>query len=106
MKAGLLKIRCFRPFPAKEIADALSSVKAVAVLDRSDSFGALGGPLFTEIRSALYDYDSRPKIFNYVYGLGGRELDLALIMKASEKAQNVAEGAPIEQLVEYLGVRG
>ncbi|MBD3306860.1 pyruvate ferredoxin oxidoreductase, partial [candidate division KSB3 bacterium] len=43
IKAGLLKIRCFRPFPAQEIADALASVKAVAVLDRSDSFGGLGG---------------------------------------------------------------
>lgn len=105
MKAGLLKIRCFRPFPAREIADALSSLKAVAVLDRSDSFGALGGPLFTEVRSALYEYETRPKMFDYVYGLGGRELDLALIMQAFEKAQNVAEGAPIEQLVEYLGVR-
>ncbi len=105
IKAGLLKIRCFRPFPAKEIADALSSLKAVAVLDRSDSFGALGGPLFTEVCSASYAYESRSKIFDYVYGLGGRELDLALIEKAFEKAQNVAEGAPIEQLVEYLGVR-
>jgi pyruvate ferredoxin oxidoreductase alpha subunit len=105
VKAGLLKIRCFRPFPAQEIADALSSVKAIAVLDRSDSFGAVGGPLFSEIRSALYDYESRPKLFNFVYGLGGRELDLALIMKAFEKAQNIAEGASIEQLVEYLGVR-
>jgi pyruvate ferredoxin oxidoreductase alpha subunit len=106
VKAGLLKIRCFRPFPAKEIADALSPVKAVAVLDRADSLGAVGGPLFPEIRSALYDYETRPKVFDYVYGLGGRELDLALVIQAFEKAQNVAEGAPIEQLVEYLGVRG
>ena len=105
IKAGLLKIRCFRPFPAREIAEALSSVKVVAVLDRSDSFGGLGGPIFSEIRSALYDYESRPKLFNYVYGIGGRELDVALTLKAFQKAQNIAEGAPLEQLVEYLGVR-
>lgn len=105
IKAGLLKIRCFRPFPAKEIADRLSAIKAVAVLDRSDTFGGPGGPLFLEIRSALYDYETRPKLFNFVYGLGGRELDLNLTFKAFEKAQNVAEGAAIGQVVEYLGVR-
>ncbi len=105
IKAGLLKIRCFRPFPAQEIVEALSSLKAVAVLDRSDSFGALGGPLFTEISSALHAYECRLKIFDYIYGLGGRELDLALIDKAFQKTQNVAEGAAIDQLVEYLGVR-
>ncbi|MBD3309020.1 pyruvate ferredoxin oxidoreductase, partial [candidate division KSB3 bacterium] len=98
-------IRCFRPFPAQEFADALSSVKAVAVLDRSDSFGGLGGPIFSEIRSALYEYPSRPKICNFVYGLGGRELDLDLISRAFRKAQGLAEGAVVEPLVEYLGVR-
>ncbi|MDO8734393.1 MAG: pyruvate ferredoxin oxidoreductase, partial [Elusimicrobiota bacterium] len=53
IKAGLLKPRVFRPFPYKEIADELSHLKAVAVLDRSDTFSAYGGPLFTEITSAL-----------------------------------------------------
>ena len=90
---------------AQEIAEALAEVNAVAVLDRSDTFGGQGGPLFMETRSALYDHEPRPKLFNYVYGLGGRELNLDLIFKAFEKAQNVAEGAPIEQVVEYLGVR-
>jgi len=106
IKAGLLKLRCFRPFPAEELVDALSSVSAVAVLDRSDSFGAAGGPLFTELRSAMYDVEKRPQLFNYVYGLGGRELDLALINQVFDKAQKVAEGGPVGQLVEYLGVRG
>jgi pyruvate ferredoxin oxidoreductase alpha subunit len=105
IKAGLLKIRCFRPFPAKEIADALSSVNVVAVLDRSDTFGGLGGPLFSEIRSAMYDYATRPQILNFVYGLGGRELDLALIEKAFAKARKVSEGGASEPVVEYLGVR-
>ncbi len=105
IKAGLLKVRCFRPFPAKELADALVSVKAVIVLDRSDTFGGQGGPLFLETRSAMFDYEPRPKIFNYIYGLGGRELDLALIEQAFEKGRKVAEGAPVGDVVEYLGVR-
>ena len=60
VKAGVLKIRVFRPFPFTEIAEALKGAKAVAVLDRSESFGAEGGPLFLEVRSALYDLEKRP----------------------------------------------
>jgi len=105
IKAGLLKLRCFRPFPAAELAAALAHVKAVAVLDRSDTFGGQGGPLFMELRSALYDANPRPQIMNFVYGLGGREFDLKLAEKAFGKAQRVAEGAPVGDVVEYLGVR-
>ena len=53
LKAGVVKIRCFRPFPYVELAAALKDVSAVAVLDRSESFGAEGGPVFLETRSAL-----------------------------------------------------
>ena len=74
IKAGLLKIRVFRPFPMKEVAAALSGVKAVAVMDKAEGFSACGGPLFAEVRSALYDLEDRPKCINYVYGLGGRDV--------------------------------
>ena len=74
VRAGMLKIRVFRPFPAEEIADALKHVKAVAVMDRSDSFNAVGGPVFVDVRSALYDVDNGPKIVNYIYGIGGRDV--------------------------------
>jgi pyruvate ferredoxin oxidoreductase alpha subunit len=75
VKAGLVKVRCFRPFPAVELAEALAGMKAVAVLDRSESFGAEGGPLFTETRSAFYDLRaSRPPVVNYMYGLGGSDV--------------------------------
>ncbi len=59
LKAGVVKVRCFRPFPYAELAAALKNVAAVAVLDRSESFGAEGGPLFLETRSALYDSETR-----------------------------------------------
>ena len=72
-KVGMLKVRVFRPFPFEEIAEALSGVKAVAVMDKAESFSAAGGPLFAETRSALYDLENRPKAINYVYGLGGRD---------------------------------
>lgn len=75
-KVGLIKVRIFRPFPMDELAQALSHLKVVAVMDKAESFSACGGPLFAEVRSALYDLENRPKIINYVYGLGGRDIQV------------------------------
>lgn len=72
-KVGMVKLRVFRPFPMEELAGALAGCKAIAVMDKAESFSAAGGPLFAETRSALYDLDTRPKAINYVYGLGGRD---------------------------------
>ena len=101
VKAGMLKIRVFRPFPAEEIAAALSNIKAVAVLDRSDTWSAQGGQVFTEVRSALYDLAKKPKLINFIYGLGGREIDLPQLRSVFEKLQKVEK----EPLLQYLGVR-
>ncbi|HHV08601.1 MAG TPA: pyruvate ferredoxin oxidoreductase, partial [Firmicutes bacterium] len=72
VKAGVLKPRLFRPFPYKEMQEALAHIKAIAVLDRTDSYDGFGGPLFKDVRAALYDAPQRPPVVNYVYGLGGR----------------------------------
>ncbi|NCC67953.1 MAG: pyruvate ferredoxin oxidoreductase, partial [Clostridia bacterium] len=74
VKAGLIKVRVFRPFPAEELAQALAKTKAVAVMDKSEGFSANGGPLFAEVRSALYDVNDRPSVIGIVFGLGGRDL--------------------------------
>ena len=102
VKAGLLKIRVFRPFPAEEIARALENIQTVAVLDRSDSIGGFGGPVFTEVRSALYGSAKKPRISGVVYGLGGREIDMEQIegLFLDLKAGKVKADA-----VSYLGVR-
>ena len=105
VKAGMLKLRVFRPFPAEEIAQALGSIKALAVMDRSDSFGAFGGPLSNEVRSALYDIESHPKIINYIYGLGGRDLGLDEIRGVFTRLQKIAQGGPVGIKSDYLGVR-
>ena len=105
IKAGLLKIRVFRPFPAEEIVEALSKVKAAAVLDRSDMFCNQGGQLFTEIRSALYEQKAKPLLSNYIYGLGGREIsleDIRTIFK--EQAENARSGI-VQKSVQHFGVR-
>jgi len=103
IKAGVLKVRVFRPFPFAEIADALLGAKAVAVLDRSESFGAEGGPLFLEVRSALYDYDNRPALVNYVYGLGGA--DLELMRRVYSDLVDIADGVIEPGRLVYLGAR-
>lgn len=103
---GLLKIRAFRPFPEREIADALSGAKAIAVLDRSVSFGAPGGPLHKEIKAALYGRDRTPSIVNYVYGLGGRDINKEHIAGVFDDMKAVAaQGAP-DDAIRYVGLRG
>jgi pyruvate ferredoxin oxidoreductase alpha subunit len=104
-KVGVLKIRCFRPFPTEEIKAALKGVKAVAVLDRADSFGADGGPLFLEVRSALYDAVERPAVVNYIYGLGGADVKLDLMERVYSDLSDIASGAAAPGPMAYLGTR-
>jgi len=75
-KVGLLKLRVFRPFPFHELKESLSHLKAVAVMDRVLTPGSYGGPLFNEIRSALYELEKRPFVLPYIYGLGGRDITM------------------------------
>lgn len=105
IKAGMVKLRFFRPFPAKEVVDALSKAKAVAILDRSDTFSNSGGPVFNEIRSALYEKKDKPFIVNYVYGLGGRDINVEDIEKVYTDLGKILKQKKVETLVNYLGVR-
>ncbi len=73
-KVGLLRIRVYRPFPVEEIKKALRNCKIVGVLDRADGFNAFGGPLYIEVKAALYDEKIRPEIYSFIYGLGGRDI--------------------------------
>jgi pyruvate ferredoxin oxidoreductase alpha subunit len=106
IKAGLLKLRVFRPFPHEEIAKALGKIKAVAVMDRSDSFSSAGGPVFTEIRSALFDSAVKPRLINYIYGLGGRDISKKEIEGIFGELANIVNTGKIKNLFNYLGVRG
>jgi len=105
LKVGLLKPRVFRPFPAEELADALRDKIVVGVMDRSDSFGALGGPLFVELSAALKTYDVSAKMVDYVFGLGGRDTTPSQIESVFRDLAEMAETGEIKQLVTYLGVR-
>jgi len=105
VKAGLLRIRTFRPLPVEEIAKALGKVKAVAVMDRALSFGGNGGPVFHELRHVLYDSPSHPYIINYIYGLGGRDTSPTQIRKIYEDLQKTLQTKQVENPVNYVGLR-
>ena len=104
-KAGLLRPRFFRPFPKEKIVRALKGLKAVAILDRSESFSGQGGPLFAEMRSALLDEAEKPLTVNYIYGLGGRDIDTGQIKSVYADLEKIAQEKKVRDLVNYLGVR-
>jgi len=100
-KVGLLKPWLWRPFPAKEIADALKNAKVVAVLDRAFSFGTMGA-LFEDVASALYPFERRPVLVNYIYGLGGRDTSVPDLIKVFEELPKIGK---TEWALRYIGLR-
>jgi pyruvate ferredoxin oxidoreductase alpha subunit len=109
IKAGLLKPRVFRPFPAEELVQALSHVKALAVMDRSVSFGSMScaGPLFLELAAAfqIYGNGARIPMVDYVFGLGGRDIVPAEIEGVYKDLLDIANNGKVQNPVTYLGVR-
>ena len=104
-KVGLIKLRVFRPFPKEELVEALKGIKALVVLDRSNSFGGFGGPLFTEIRSTLYGSGLSFEVLNYIYGLGGRNISLKEIEGVYSDLKEVIDTSKVKERINYLGVR-
>ena len=104
LKVGLLKPRVFRPFPQDEIADALKGLKAIAVMDRSDSLNGCEGPLCLEVKTALFDKGLNKIVANYIYGLGGREIGTGDLENVYKKLIDASKGKAIDKIT-YLGVR-
>jgi len=107
LKVGLLKPRVFRPFPAQELVDALRHLKAVAVMDRSISFGAMdnAGPLYLELVAALAAHSVHMPVADYVYGLGGRDIRPGEVERVFRQTLEMAETGQAARRVTYLGVR-
>ena len=105
VKAGLLKVRMFRPFPAEEIAEALAGLKAVAILDKADSLNGAGGALFEDITSAMYVNQKNVPMVNYVYGIGGRDTTEMQIESVYEDLEKIVKEGKIENPYRYLGLR-
>ena len=105
IKAGMLKVRVFRPFPAEEIAKALSGLKAVAILDKADSLNGAGGALFEDVVSAMYVNGNNVKAVNYIYGIGGRDTTEKEIESVYTDLQEIAKTEKVENPYRYLGLR-
>ena len=104
-KVGLLKLRVFRPFPVDEIAEALSHLKAVAILDKADSLNAAGGALFEDVTSAMYANNKHVPSVNYVYGIGGRDTREDEIEKVYNDLFEIVKTGEVKNPYRYLGLR-
>ncbi len=105
VKAGLLKPRLYRPFPYKEIGEALKHLKAVCVLDRADAFGGSYGPVFIDIAASLYRYKEKPLLINKIYGLGGRDYFPEHAALVLNELIEIVKTGEIKTFKEYIGVR-
>lgn len=105
IKAGLLKIRVFRPFPAEEVANCLKNAKAIAVLDKADSLNACGGALFEDVVSGMYTSNIHVPTVNYVYGIGGRDTTVSDLSKVYEDLVKIKDTGDLGNPYRYLGVR-
>ncbi len=105
IKAGLVKLRVFRPFPMEELAKALSHVKAVAVMDKSEGNSSCGGPLFAETRSACYDLPDHPMMIDVVYGLAGRDCAVEDIEKVYRHLLKIIEAGEVGPRYLHMGQR-
>ncbi len=104
-KVGLVKIRVFRPFPAEEIAKALSGVKVVAVMDKAEGFSGQGGPVYAETCAALYGKKDAPMMVNYIYGLGGRDVRVESIRIVYDALEKILKDGDVGETYRYLEVR-
>ena len=104
-KVGLVKIRAFRPFPGEEIVDAIKGLKAVAIMDKDDSFNGHCGPMYAEVCAALVSAGVSVKAINYIYGLGGRDVKVSSIEKVFGELEKIAETGNVGETYRYLEVR-
>ena len=105
VKAGLVKIRVFRPFPGEELAAVLSKCKAVAVMDKSEGFSACGGPLFAETAGACINLKDRPQMIDIVFGLGGRDFTVEAARSVYRRLEGIAAGGETGPVYTHMGQR-
>jgi pyruvate ferredoxin oxidoreductase alpha subunit len=96
---GLLKIRLWRPFPFEAFRKAASKAKILVVVDRAVSYGGPGGPVASELRSALYGEPERPQVVNFIAGLASRDVapfDFIAMVDRAEEAFQKGTGSEYE----------
>ena len=104
-KVGVLKLRVFRPFPAEEIAEALKGCKAVAIMDRCESYNGNGGPLASEVPAALYRHKVYTEAVSFVYGLAGRDFTVSTARSIFDELKSIVEDGKEAVQFRYVGLR-
>ena len=102
---GLINLCLWRPFPFKELRQAVRDANILIDFDRCISFGGPGGPVCSEVRSALYDQAKRPKVVGFVGALGGRDMSVKDFEYVVDRGREIAEKGS-EELFEPVEVRG
>lgn len=102
---GLINLRLWRPFPFGELRQAVKDAETLIVFDRCISFGGPGGPVSSEIRSALYSEKERPMVVSFIGGLGGRDMSVKDFEYVVDRGREILEKGS-EELFETVGIRG
>ena len=104
-KVGLIKVRSFRPFPGEEIAASLKKCKAVAIMDRSESFSTNGGPLGAETMQAMYTARCTALTIDIMYGIGGRDVTVDDMINVYDTLKDIAAPGETGDVYRYMGLR-
>jgi len=105
IKAGLIKIRTYRPFPKEALIEAIGDCSTIGIIEKTLSFGTTGGPLYQDIKSALYDYNKKPTIVGFVHGLGGRDTSPENLIQTYQKLIKIKDKNERISTLQYIGLR-
>jgi len=103
-KVGIIRPRLWRPYPFEDMRKAVKGAKAVAVVDRSLSFGGPGGPIASELRSCLYPLAEKPAVAGFIAGLGGRDITIEDFYTIVAEAEKVLDTGYTDEY-KMIGVR-
>ncbi|MBI2831649.1 MAG: pyruvate ferredoxin oxidoreductase [Chloroflexi bacterium] len=101
---GLVRLRLWRPFPFAEVRNAFKDAEVLITLDRALSAGGPGGPVSSEIKSALYPLEKRPKVVSFVGGLGGRDINVSGFEEMVKRGIEISKTGSSKEY-EAFGVR-
>ena len=104
-KVGVIKLRVFRPFPAEELAEAVKNAKAVAIMDRCESYNGNGGPLGSEVMAGLFRSKVMITAVNYIYGLAGRDFTVNEVYDIFNELEECIENGTEPEQFKYIGLR-
>ena len=105
VKAGMIKLRLFRPFPMEEIIKAIGKVPVLGIMEKAYSIGGAGAPLYMEVKTSLYDKKQKPLVADYITGLGGKDTNPEMIRDIFKNLKKIKETGAVAEPISYIGVR-